>query len=70
MKVQESPFVPRVAPAPAKKTSTKTCKASKLKSIGKPVTERFIRFEVTDSVSAGGQSIAAIGELDVLIESK
>jgi len=33
-----------------------------------PVTEQFIKFEVTDAVSAGGQPIAAIGELDVLVE--
>jgi len=33
-----------------------------------PTTKRFIKFEVTDAVSAGGQPIAAIGELDVLVE--
>jgi endo-alpha-N-acetylgalactosaminidase len=33
-----------------------------------PTTEKFIKFETTDAVSAGGQSIAAIGELDVLVK--
>ncbi len=33
-----------------------------------PVTKRFIRFEITDAVSIGGQPIAAIGELDVLLK--
>ena len=33
-----------------------------------PTTKRFIKFEVTDAVSLGGQPIAAIGELDVLVE--
>jgi len=33
-----------------------------------PTTKRFIKFEVTDAVSLGGQPIAAIGELDVLLE--
>jgi len=33
-----------------------------------PTTKRFIKFEVTDAVSAGGQPIAAIGELDVLVK--
>jgi len=31
-------------------------------------TENFIKFEVTDAVSAGGQPIAAIGELDLVVE--
>jgi len=33
-----------------------------------PTTKRFIKFEVTDAVSVGGQAIAAIGELDVLVK--
>lgn len=33
-----------------------------------PTSKRFIRFEITDAVSAGGQSIAAIGELDVILK--
>jgi hypothetical protein len=33
-----------------------------------PVTKRFINFEITDAVSQGGQPIAAIGELDVLLK--
>ena len=33
-----------------------------------PTTKRLIKFEVTDAVSAGGQAIAAIGELDVLVK--
>jgi len=33
-----------------------------------PTTKRFIKFEVTDAVSLGGQAIAAIGELDVLVK--
>ncbi len=31
-------------------------------------TKRFIKFEVTNAVSLGGQSIAAIGEVDVLVK--
>jgi len=31
-----------------------------------PVNKKFIKFEITDAVSGGGQRIAAIGELDVL----
>jgi hypothetical protein len=34
----------------------------------KPTQKQFIRFEVTDAVSAGGQPIAAIGELDILVK--
>ncbi|HUT94227.1 MAG TPA: discoidin domain-containing protein [Thermoguttaceae bacterium] len=33
-----------------------------------PISKRFIKFEVTDAVSIGGQPLAAIGELDVLVE--
>ncbi len=33
-----------------------------------PTSKQFIKFEVTDAVSIGGQPIAAIGELDVLVE--
>jgi len=33
-----------------------------------PTNKKFIKFEVTDAVSAGGQPLAAIGELDVLVE--
>jgi len=33
-----------------------------------PTSKTFIKFEVTDAVSLGGQPIAAIGELDVLVE--
>ena len=33
-----------------------------------PTSKTFIKFEVTDAVSAGGQAIAAIGELDVLVK--
>lgn len=33
-----------------------------------PTSKAFIKFEVTDAISAGGQPIAAIGELDVLVE--
>lgn len=32
-----------------------------------PVTKKSIKFVVTDAVSAGGESLAAIGELDVLV---
>jgi len=33
-----------------------------------PTSKPFIKFEVTDAVSLGGQPIAAIGELDVLLQ--
>ena len=33
-----------------------------------PTNKAFIKFESTDAVSLGGQPIAAIGELDVLVE--
>jgi hypothetical protein len=33
-----------------------------------PTAKKFIKFEVTDAVSAGGQSLAAIGELNVLVK--
>jgi len=33
-----------------------------------PTRKRFIKFEITDAVSLGGQPIAAIGELDVLLK--
>ncbi len=33
-----------------------------------PTSKPFIKFEVTDAVSLGGQPIAAIGELDVLVK--
>jgi hypothetical protein len=33
-----------------------------------PTSSKFIKFEVIDAVSLGGQPIAAIGELDVLVE--
>lgn len=33
-----------------------------------PTLKRFIKFEITDAVSLGGPSIAAIGELDVLLK--
>lgn len=33
-----------------------------------PTVMRFIRFEITDAVSLGGQPIAAIGELDILLK--
>jgi hypothetical protein len=33
-----------------------------------PTTKRFIKFEITDAVSLGGQPIAAIGELDVILK--
>jgi hypothetical protein len=33
-----------------------------------PTTRKFIKFEATDAVSAGGEPIAAIGELDVLLK--
>ena len=33
-----------------------------------PTAKRFIKFEITDAVSKGGRPVAAIGELDVLIE--
>jgi len=33
-----------------------------------PARKRFIKFEITDAVSLGGQPIAAIGELDVLLK--
>lgn len=33
-----------------------------------PTIKRLIKFEITDAVSLGGQSIAAIGELDVLLK--
>jgi hypothetical protein len=33
-----------------------------------PTQQRFIKFEITDAVSLGGQPIAAIGELDVLLK--
>ncbi len=33
-----------------------------------PTQKRFIKFEITDAVSHGGQPIAAVGELDVLVE--
>ena len=33
-----------------------------------PTNRKYIRFEVTDAVSAGGQPIAAIGQLDVLVK--
>ena len=33
-----------------------------------PTDDRFIRLVVTNAVSAGGQPIAAIGELDVLVK--
>jgi len=35
-----------------------------------PTAKRFIKFEVTDAVSLGGQPIAAIGELDVLLKEE
>lgn len=31
-------------------------------------TKRFIKFQVTDAVSFGGQSLAAVGELDVVVK--
>ena len=33
-----------------------------------PTTSKFIKFEATDAVSAGGQPLASIGELDVIIK--
>ncbi len=33
-----------------------------------PTTRNFIKFEVTDAVSFGGQPIAAVGELDVILK--
>ncbi len=33
-----------------------------------PTLKRFIKFEITDAVSLGGQPLAAIGELDVLLK--
>jgi hypothetical protein len=33
-----------------------------------PTDKKFIKFEITDAVSYGGQPIAAIGELDVLVK--
>ena len=33
-----------------------------------PISKRFIKFEVTDAVSIEGQPLAAIGELDVLVQ--
>jgi hypothetical protein len=33
-----------------------------------PISKRFIKFEVTDAVSIDGQPLAAIGELNVLVE--
>ena len=33
-----------------------------------PTAKQFIKFEITDAVSLGGQPIAAIGELDVLVK--
>jgi hypothetical protein len=33
-----------------------------------PTGDRFIKLAITDAVSAGGQPIAAIGELDVVLE--
>ena len=33
-----------------------------------PTTENFIKFEITDAVSIGGQPLAAIGELDILLK--
>jgi len=35
-----------------------------------PIAKRYARFEVTDALSAGGQLIAAIGELDVLLDRR
>ncbi len=33
-----------------------------------PTRKRFIKLVATDAVSAGGQPLAAIGELDVVVE--
>jgi len=33
-----------------------------------PTNKKFIKFEVSDAVSHGGRPLAAIGELDVLVE--
>jgi len=33
-----------------------------------PTGKKFMKFEITDAVSYGGQPIAAIGELDVLVK--